>query len=274
MVGLGAQAASWVQGEALTSIVTGKQLLVSYAGQTRFLCGDKESTVVTNDCIYMLEETGEMVDGLPTYRLKQVSTGKYLQDQELYGGADSWDNPPHGEYGTHPYVAYTADASLAYVFTLMAPVADSENGRESVATGKGPGGPVENAWVLCCKNKKDGLYYYLGSVGDPFISPYTDTNQWVFYDVEEAAGKDILIQELSVLFPNGFDSSVYPVGTNPGEFSQEAYDKVAALYVQCEELLGQPGNPTVAECEALAAELKVAKEALLASAVPVTPGYY
>ena len=59
MVGLGAQAASWVQGEALTSIVTGKQLLVSYAGQTRFLCGDKESTVVTNDCIYMLEETGD-----------------------------------------------------------------------------------------------------------------------------------------------------------------------------------------------------------------------
>ena len=274
MVGLGAQAASWVQGDALTSIVTGKQLLVSYAGQTRFLCGDKESTVVTNDCIYMLEETGEMVDGLPTYRLKQVSTGKYLQDQELYGGADSWDNPPHGEYGTHPYVAYTADASLAYVFTLMAPVADSDNGRESVATGKGPGGPVENAWVLCCKNKKDGLYYYLGSVGDPFISPYTDTNQWVFYDVEEAAGKDILIQELSVLFPNGFDSSVYPVGTNPGEFSQEAYNKVAELYYQCEELLGQPGNPTVAECEALAAELKVAKEALLASAVPVTPGYY
>lgn len=274
MVGLGAQAASWVQGEVLTEIVTGKNLLVSYAGETRFLCGDKESAVVTNECIYMLEETGNTVDGLPTYRLKQVATGLYLKDQELSGGADSWDNPPGGEVGVHPYVVYTNDASLAYTFTLMAPVADSSNGRESVATGKGPGGPVENAWVLCCSNKKDGHYYYLGSIGDPFISPYTDTNQWVFYAVDEAKGKDILVQELTILFPNGFDSSLFPVGTNPGEFSKEAFDKVEALYKECEEMLAKPGNPSVEECETLVAELKNAKAELLKSAVPVTAGYY
>lgn len=274
MVGLGAQAASWLQGDVLTEIVAGKQILVSYAGETNFLCGDKQSSVVTNDCIYMLEETGQTVDGLPTYRLKQVATGLYLKDQELEGGADSSDNPPHGQAYQEPYVVYTNDATLAYTFTLMAPVADSENPRESVATGKGPGGPVENAWVLCCSNLKDGMHYYLGSIGVPFISPYTDTNQWVFYAVEEAAGKDILVQELSILFPNGFDSALYPIGTNPGEFSKDAFDKVESLYKACEELLAKPGNPSVEECEALVAQLKTAKAELLKTAVPVTAGYY
>lgn len=275
-VGMSAQAASWVLGNELTSVPTaGQQIVLAYAGQTNnLLCGDTKSESVTDGCVYVLESVNGNADGYPLYVLKQVSTGLYLKDQNnLTEGEDSSDNPPHGNPYNPPFIEYTNDVTLAYTFTCLASELDSENPRTTVMSDKGPG-LVENAWVLCCAGLKDNYHYYLGSIDAPFLSPYSDTNQWVFYSVEEAQGKDLLNQVMAELFPNGITSTLYPVGTNPGEFTQAAYDKAAAAYRACEDLISAGGNPSVEECNTLADNLRSAREELLASAVPVTPGYY
>ena len=77
--------------------IVGKKVFVKTNTQETdtYMCGTKGTTTVSDDCLMMFEEAdGHTVNGYKCYRLKQVSTGKYIKDQNLQGETDSSDNAP------------------------------------------------------------------------------------------------------------------------------------------------------------------------------------
>ena len=76
--------------------IVGKKVFVRTNTQEAetYMCGTKGATRVTDDCLMMFEEVeGVKADDHKCYRLKQVSTGKYIKDYNMQGETDSSDNP-------------------------------------------------------------------------------------------------------------------------------------------------------------------------------------
>ena len=162
--------------------IVGKKVFVKTNTQETdtYMCGTKGTTTVSDDCLMMFEEVeGLKVDGYQCYRLKQVSTGKYIKDHQLLPGEDTSDNHPDD---ADPYVALTANPSEAFAFTALAYEADSEDLRKMATEDKGNqslvnGGFIFTRAALC----SDGSPTYLGYWGSVFMSPYTDTNTWTIW---------------------------------------------------------------------------------------------
>lgn len=257
-------------GEQLTEIPTdGKTqvFLQTATDRNSFWDGDISNPQgdVTDDCVALLVPTGKTVDGNPTYYIQQVSTGKYVLD-----------HPRTDESEVITFtVGTTENISEALAVTILP--ADANGSYRSHATTSKQS--IDGAFVICAADvyKSGGTTYqtYLGWYsGQPFMSSYWDTNAWYFYTVEQAAATEIVEKAISIYFPNGIDESTFPVGSNPGYYTQEAYDAALAVFNKAQDALTSEKDVTYDEAVALLNELKAASEALNASIKPITDGYY
>ena len=237
-----------------------------------YMCGTKGTTTVSDDCLMMFEEVeGLKVDGYQCYRLKQVSTGKYIKDHQLLPGEDTSDNHPDD---ADPYVALTANPSEAFAFTALAYEADSEDLRKMATEDKGNqslvnGGFIFTRAALC----SDGSPTYLGYWGSVFMSPYTDTNTWTIWEADEISDLAQILQGfMDQYFPNGVDESEFPSGVNPGQYNQEAYENAAKVYEDAYQAVGDAAGLTKESVQEWAGKLAAAKAALVVN--PLVAGYY
>ncbi len=237
-----------------------------------YMCGTKGTTTVSDDCLMMFEEVeGLKVDGYQCYRLKQVSTGKYIKDHQLLPGEDTSDNHPDD---ADPYVALTANPSEAFAFTALAYEADSEDLRKMATEDKGNqslvnGGFIFTRAALC----SDGSPTYLGYWGSVFMSPYTDTNTWTIWEADEITNlAQVLSGFLDFYFPNGVSESEFPYGINPGQYNQEAYNNAYKVYEDAFDASTDAAGLTKEIVQEWAGKLAAAKAALVVN--PLVAGYY
>ena len=130
LIGVNAYAQKYSLGEQLTAIPTdGSKVVIQNVGHSKYWNGDADLiSQVGDESLVIFEPTGEEVNGEPTYRFKQVSTGKYIQNVILDGGMDTQDKGG-------AWIPYTSDPSDALVFTAMAAEQNSADFRKKV-TGK------------------------------------------------------------------------------------------------------------------------------------------
>ncbi|MCI6485560.1 MAG: discoidin domain-containing protein [Bacteroidales bacterium] len=254
--------------------IVGKKVFVKTNTQETdtYMCGTKGTTTVSDDCLMMFEEVeGLKVDGYQCYRLKQVSTGKYIKDHQLLPGEDTSDNHPDD---ADPYVALTANPSEAFAFTALAYEADSEDLRKMATEDKGNqslvnGGFIFTRAALC----SDGSPTYLGYWGSVFMSPYTDTNTWTIWEADEITNlAQVLSGFLDFYFPNGVSESEFPYGINPGQYNQEAYNNAYKVYEDAFDASTDAAGLTKEIVQEWANKLAAAKAALVVN--PLVAGYY
>ncbi|MGN1240870.1 MAG: discoidin domain-containing protein, partial [Alloprevotella sp.] len=253
--------------------IVGKQVFVRTNTQETdtYMCGTKGSTRVTDDCLMVFEEVdGLKADGHKCYRLKQVSTGKYIKDHNLQGEADSSDNPLED---ADPFVALTDNAAEAYVFTCLTYEAETEDVRRK-ASGWQVSADDAHGYIFTRAQLRDnGLPTYLGFYsGNPFLSPWDDTNVWTIWEANEIKDFAQILQGfMDQYFPNGVNESEFPYGNNPGQYNKEAYDNAAKVYEGASQAWVDPGL-TLDQVKEWADKLAEAKAALVVN--PLAEGYY
>lgn len=267
VAGFGTVRAQYEVGEAVTSITPGEDVCLyspcnAYAlGQ--FLCGTDWSSAVTSDCIYHFVATGNTVDGHPTYYLQQVSTGLYLGDAVIGSEEDTSLAPFDGKM-----IYYTSDLDEAYEFTALPSAADSGDPRTTVNTDN----YVAGTFVLArAEYQTTGLMSYLGTYSSPFMSIYTDTNQWAIATVSKLPAGDYLLQRVNLLMPNGM--SYFKQGTTPGCVAESAYTQLEAAYNAAMQL-GVESDVSEEACDAAYDALAAAVEAANNAIITVEVGKY
>lgn len=229
----------------------------------QFLCGTDWSSAVTSDCIYHFVATGRTVDGHPTYYLQQVSTGLYLGDAVIGSEEDTSLAPFDGKM-----IYYTSDLDEAYEFTALPSAADSGDPRTTVNTDN----YVPGTFVLArAEYQTTGLMSYLGTYSSPFMSIYTDTNQWAIATVSKLPAGDYLLQRVNLLMPNGM--SYFKQGTTPGCVSDAAYTQLEAAYNAAMQL-GVEADVSEEACDAAYDALAAAVEAANNAIITVEVGKY
>lgn len=253
--------------------IVGKKVFVKTNTQETdtYMCGTKGSTRVTDDCLMIFEEVdGLQADGHKCYRLKQVSTGKYIKDHNLQGEADSSDNPLED---ADPFVATTDNVAEAYVFTCLTYEAETADVRRK-ATGWQVEAEGAHGYIFTRAQLRDnGLPTYLGFYsGNPFLSPWDDTNCWTIWEANEISDLAQILQGfMDQYFPNGVNESEFPYGNNPGQYNKEAYDNAYSVYEGATQAWGDSGL-TLDQVKEWAAKLAAAKAALVVN--PLVAGYY
>ncbi len=285
LVGIGSASAQYfvLGDEMVTTIEDGQTygLQSATSTQTRLLNGYEVVSKFSDDCLFIFEDTGRKADGYTVWRLKQKTTGKYIKHHELTGWQDSSDEPPHdkGAYVT-PYIEYTDDIKEAFGFTILPSDTASTDIRRNCVEYKNENTWMQdpNGFVLCSEKThfdEDGktvIPTYLGYYGNVFLSPWNDTNVWKIFTLVPAEGKDLIraaLRDVGGLEPNNVN---FPVGTNPGQVSQEAFDRYADAYGTATGMLsGTVDNDAAKDA---VAELIAARENIDTARVPVSAGAY
>ena len=287
LVGVTASAQSYRAGtEKLASMdeILGKKVFIQTACNGNYMCGTGVSVSkdqLRDDAVYQFEavEGKTSVDGYPLYVLKQVSTGLYFKDFDIVNpGTDSSDGIlPEG---TEDYTLTTDKLSEAFEMTVLQfkDVTDdpgTQAGPNTANTDKG-NQTLDGVGFVFCRGQKStgGEYTYLGNLvgGKPFYSPYIDTNVWYIYEAIKVAPKEVLTNYLNIYFPNGVSADVFPVGTNPGYYGEEAVNAAIEVYNRANGML--EGTYSEEQYMSMAQEVEAAAKAIVASAVKLTEGYY
>ncbi len=258
-----------------TDEVVGQQVLLYAPGTssdhpagfmngTNVLC-----EIVSDSCIYVFEAVGRQVDGYDLYRLKQVSSGKYVKD------ADGQDEDAF---------ELTDEVSEAFEMTVLPYVditgTDERCGRNTASSQKQD---LSNPGFVLCRGEmaaeafedspNDG-YIYIGSVHSPFISPYSDTNMWEIWTVENTKGLEKLNNYLDMYFPSPDLSFDFPAGNSPGYYQSEVVAEAQVLVDKANDVSNGDITMSDAEIDELCAQLKAAYEKLQESMIPLSEGYY
>ena len=204
--------------------------------------------------IYQLEQTGTASDGQLIFALKSVSEGQYISTS--------------GEY--------TIALSDAFQCTIMKAVTSSEDARCLIKGGDTQTDADGSDWVLAYKESNDdGSYSYLCYWGCPAISSYHDTNNWRIY--EAIASQPTVDEKIQViyneLFKDGFDATLFPVGTGPGCVSQELYDQLSEAYDAANATVGIEGK-TDEERQQVLDQILAAQAAYEAGVIGFEEGKY
>lgn len=237
-----------------------------------YMCGTKGTTTVSDDCLMMFEEVeGLQADGHKCYRLKQVSTGKYIKDHNLQGEADSSDNPLED---ADPFVALTDKVAEAYVFTALLYEEGTDDVRKKASSWQVQDDRNHGYIFTRAQLRDNGLPTYLGFYsGNPFLSPWDDTNVWTIWEANEISDLAQILQGfMDQYFPNGVDESEFPSGVNPGQYNQEAYENAAKVYEDAYQAVGDAAGLTKERVQEWAGKLAAAKAALVVN--PLVAGYY
>ena len=232
---------------------------------------------LSDDCIYQFEVVGTDAQGATTYLIKNKATGEYLDGQGFTS------------YTTGKTRAWTVTILPAQVFNAVQGE-DSKwsvdwDAQENVDPRTATVDYDTNANYVLNEVFADGSHVcfvireadnnnedrYLLSYGG--LYSYRDTNCWAIYEPEiihgyaamEPAFQDILNGE-------EFDGTSCPIGSGPGQFSQEAVDRMQNAYDTFMSLYNEGGDDDA--CDAAIAELQAAKEALDASMGKLEAGQY
>ena len=237
-----------------------------------YMCGTKGATRVTDDCLMMFEEVeGLQADGHKCYRLKQVSTGKYIKDYSLQGEVDSSDSP---QEDADPFVATTDNVAEALVFTALLYEEGTDDVRKKASSWQVQDDRNHGYIFTRAQLRDNGLPTYLGFYsGNPFFSPWDDTNVWTIWEANEITDLASVLQGFMALyFPNDVDESEFPYGNNPGQYNQEAYENAAKVYEGAFQASNDPAGLTKEIVQEWANKLAAAKAALVVN--PLVEGYY
>ena len=240
LVGVTASAQSYRAGtEKLASMdeILGKKVFIQTACNGNYMCGTRVSVPsdqLRDDAVYQFEavEGKTSVDGHPLYVLKQVSTGLYFKDIDIVNpGADSSDGIlPEG---SEDLTLTTDKLSEAFEMTVLpfediTGVEGAQPAPNTANTYKGKQ-TLDGVGFVFCRGQKStgGDYTDLGNLegGKPFYAPHTDTNAWYIYEAVKETPKAVLLNYVMIYFPNGVSADVFPVGTNPGYYGEEAVNK-------------------------------------------------
>ena len=240
--GLTASAQNWQEDEKLDYVPDEETPVALFHPGTsgdspaRWWAGTNAQTTdeLTNKGLVIFEPTGEdffdsfLEEDVPTYRLKDYATGKYLKDVRLSDYMDSSD------YTGQPVTDWTENVNEAFVFTVMpGEEGDGANPRALVNSNKQSTGDGE--FVLCSTYtytfSGETVYTYLGAIAQPFLAPWQDTNAWQIFSVREKQGLEVLEALLQEYFPNGVDESTYAVGPNPGQYNAQIVSQVQAIAI-------------------------------------------
>lgn len=224
--------------------------------------------ILTDSCIYEFEAVGTQVDGHDLYRLKQVASGLYVKD------ANGMDEDAF---------EYTSKVGEAFEMTVL-PFNDVTNDDvrcdRTTATDQKQDLSVKG-FVLCrgemapepFEDAPNDGYVYIGAVHSPFISPYTDTNVWNIYTIENTKGLEKLENYVNMYFPGSMETD-YPAGNAPGYYRSEVVDEVAVLVDKANDALNGVTTLSDEEIEKLCADLKAGYEKLQESRIALAEGYF
>ena len=263
--------------EFVTEITPGQQVVLhtASAGTPNYLSGSVKSATAGENAVYAFEEAGADSKGVMTYYLKQVNTGKYLEDPQYASGVE--------------YVSSTAKAFRFYAkhpenFYYKGETVPSDADVTTTAV-------YDSAHYN--KVKPEGAYIFtnvdyankpINADNKVYFSPwwpdaktaafwgYQDTNTWYVYTVTAKAGSALLEAVITDLFPSG-TSELYPTGENVGCVSEAQQNAMKAAYDAAVNQLNNGATDATA-CEQKAAELKTAYEAYIAARIPMKAGYY
>lgn len=203
-------------------------------------------------CVYEIVEVGtSSVDGAQLYVLRNVGNKQYI-----YSGG------------------HTLSYNDAFQCSIMKGYLESDNVRNKLHSEERQPGSDGATWMFCDYQSADN-YTFLCYWACPAYSSYSDTADWKVYEASkhEATPTEKLEKRYNALFSGGFDETVYPVGTNPGCITQEAYDKLAAAYAAAAGV--QDGKEhTDAEILAAVALLDEAQAAYDKAFITPTAGKY
>lgn len=268
LIGVNAYAQKYSLGEQLSEIPTdGSKVVIQNVGHSKYWNGDADLTAQVGDqSLVIFELTGDQVDGEPTYRLKQVSTGKYIQNVILSGGMDTQDMG--GDW-----IPYTSDPADAFIFTAMPAEKNSADFRKKVTGKFVEGGFVFASTYTYMNNNTLTATYLEAEHVHPYLAPWTGGTEWLLFTVSEAHGAEYIGNAINMYYPNGEPTAEqYAVGTLPGQISQETLDAAKAAFQAAVTAQANPAL-TDAEAETLVQNLKSTAEALK-NTNPVTAGYY
>lgn len=285
LVGVTASAQSYRAGTVkLASMdeIVGKKVFIQTACNGNYMCGtgvSVSSDQLRDDAVYQFEAVeGKLsVDNHPLYVLKQVSTGLYFKDIDIVKpGADSSDGIlPEG---SEDLTLTTNKLSEAFEMTVLQfqDITGVEGAQAGPNTASHEKQTLDGDGFVFCRGQKStgGDYTYLGNLegGKPFYSPWTDTNAWYIYEAIKEEPKAMLLNYLMIYFPNGVSADVFPVGTNPGYYGEEAVNAAIEVYNRANGML--EGTYSEEQYMSMAKEVEAAAKAIEASAVKLTEGYY
>lgn len=258
-----------------TDEVVGQQVLLYAPGtSTDHPAGFMNGTnalceIVSDSCIYVFEAVGRQVDGYDLYRLKQVGSGKYVkdadgQDEDAFELTDEVSEA--FEMTVLPYVDITDSGEACGRNTASSQKQDLSNPGFVLCRGELAAEPFEDA-------NNEG-YIYIGSVHSPFISPYSDTNMWEIWTVENTKGLEKLNNYLDMYFPSPDLSFDFPAGNSPGFYQSEVVAEAQVLVDKANDVSNGDITMSDAEIDELCAQLKAAYEKLQESKIPLSAGYY
>ena len=263
-----------------TEDVVGQQVLLYAPGTssnhpagfmngTNVLC-----ETVSDSCIYVFEAVGRQVDGNDLYRLKQVGSGKYVKDVdgqvdivfEMFDFEMTEEASEAFEMTVIPYVDITGTGEACGRNTSSSQKQDLSNPGFVLCRGELAAKPFEDT-------NNEG-YIYIGSIHVPFFSPYSDTNMWEIWTVENTKGLEKLNNYLDMYFPFPDLSFDFPAGNSPGFYQAEVVAEAQELVDRANDVSN--GNITLsdAEIDELCAQLKAAYKMLQETRNPLSTGYY
>ncbi len=260
-----------------TADIVGQQVLLYASTSDGFMNGTKLMPyIATESCVYEFEAVGRQVDGYELYRLKQVSSGKYVKDADgqgdmIFDMINAFEMTEEAseafEMTVIPYVDITATGEACGRNTSSSQKQDLSNPGFVLCRGELSAKPFNN-------NNKG--YVYIGSISrKPFISSYTDTNMWEIWTIKNVKGFEKLDNYLMRFFPTPEDILYdFPKGDSPGFYQAEVVDEAQALVDKIIEACNITPAPSDDEIDEFCAQLKAAYEKLQETRNPLSTGYY
>ena len=238
-------------------------------GSNDFIRGTEKSTTLTDENLYVLEETGnKTTEDRTVYRLKRVVDNTYLENKD-------------GK------VSYTETASRGWTFYIMEAITVTEDELKAdpatitdfrnVTTNSTYG----NSLVFVDASQegegaKDATYRLCSngtSINPSFSKTNYATDFFNLYAVEEATGYAYLEDAMTEIFNGAVPTDLYNPGDQPGNISQELYDELTGAYDEAQELINNMSEDHAA-CVASAERCAKAYKAAQEGVILVQAGYY
>ena len=235
----------------------------SYVGSEEiYVNGTSTSTAVTASNLVQFEQVGTDADGYPTYRLKQTSTGLYIEDPQLSAGT----------------VTLTSSQSRAFVFTAKNAVSSSSEEIEDYTTYTyvdDDGTFYDGSIVFCNVNYASSTYDWLAgtSAGVLTWTQNTDANAWLVYPVTQCGAYQNLYMTWYNLMSSSAPSDLFSEGTSPGQISSELMAALQSAY-DAAMLLLETTEASDEEYYAASLALETAYNNAKAGIIPMAEGYY
>ncbi len=218
-----------------------------------------ESPVITDECIYQVEETGEMSGEDKLYILKNVSKNAYLANGET-------------RYVTNPEKAFMFTIKMAREVDPDA--MEQETYKNDLVESTRSAGAGGVTYVFYSPTEQ--VYIAMGY--NPSFWAYKDTNNWYVYEATQVAktGEEQITELLeSKLLEGQVSQAQFPVGDVPGSIPQDVYTALETAYNDAMGLYELEESEVTDEMWWDAADaLDAAIEAAYAAIKPVTAGYY